>query len=442
MKALKLSLFLAGIAVLASGISTEPAEAHIAAAADGEVQSVWDVTEDDGQDVLFIDVGKSDILTNTDHPSQQLYLYTYDSTSDAKNANWPGVAMTRIGETGRWYASFDEGIYNRAIINGGNDTRQTTDISLEVYKDYDFDSEYRVVTTLSDWHGDWGTGQGVPGQYDYYTTAESAHEYGPDYFRFFLDRGAAGQTGYETYIAYTVGDKKILSLAAAYPQANDSTWLAQYELPTEAIGGSFKVVTANNKLWMTDESEWKSLTIDQIHGLQRVTWNTASDNGSTWPTTIASLEKATLHEYEVSNTFVGTSVISGLFTCLPSEVNGYLAASEIRANWMTPGDGTWYMYDELSKVTIEDYAVATTGVEDYNEYYQTAEKVPGTNAQAKLDLMLQLEAAHDGVTDASVTALFSEPENVAGITAGTLVLVSILGFSVLYFVRRRKHASN
>lgn len=42
----------------------------------------------------------------------------------------------------------------------------------------------------------------------------------------------------------------------------------------------------------------------------------------------------------------------------------------------------------------------------------------------------------------AASVFFSEPENVAGITAGALVLVSVLGFSVFYFVRRRKHASN
>ena len=436
MKALKLSLFLAGIAVLASGISTEPAEAHIAAA-DGEVQSVWDVTEDDGQDVLFIDVGESDILTNTDHPSQQLYLYTYDSTSDAKNANWPGVAMTRIGETGRWYASFDEGIYNRAIINGGNGKRQTQDISLDVYKKYEFDRDYRVVTTINTWHSDWGNN----GEYDYYTTSETSHEYSPQYFRFFLDRGLSGD-GYENYVTYQKDGREFLIPATGYAQANNTTWYGQYEIPVEILGGQFKVVTASNQLWFTDESDWYDVTTNLAHSLYRINWKSQSNETSTWPVEITSVEKATLNEGQISAWFFGNYVISGLFTCLPSEVNGYLAASEIKANWMTPDDETYYIYEMLNEVIIDDYAVATSGVEDYNEYYQTAEKVPGTNAQAKLDLMLQLEAAYDGVTDASVTALFSEPENVAGITAGALVLVSILGFSVFYFVRRRKHASN
>lgn len=183
------------------------------------------------------------------------------------------------------------------------------------------------------------------------------------------------------------------------------------------------------------ETNSLTMTVETIHKVHRISWGAVNP----WPIQVS---EGTLAEYEISAEFFGQYVLPGYFTCLPSEVNGYLAASEIRANWMTSGDGKWYIYNELSSVTIDDYAVATTGVEDYNEYYQTAEKVPGTNAQAKLDLMLQLEAAHDGVTDASVTALFSEPENVAGITAGALVLVSILGFSVFYFVRRRKHASN
>ena len=438
MKALKLSLFLAGIAAIASGISAEPAEAHVAGAVDGGVQSVWDVTEADGEDMFLVDVGSNtDGIMNYEGAGDTLYLYLYDSTEkNSENAAWPGVAMNRIGDTTRWYASFTEGLHDRAIVSTGDGKRQTQDISLDVYKKYEFDRDYRVVTTINTWHSDWGNGQ-----YDYYTTSETSHEYSPQYFRFFLDRGLSGD-GYENYVTYQKDGREFLIPATGYAQANNTTWYGQYEIPVEILGGQFKVVTASNQLWFTDESDWYDVTTNLAHSLYRINWKSQSNETSTWPVEITSVEKATLNEGQISAWFFGNYVISGLFTCLPSEVNGYLAASEIKANWMTPDDETYYIYEMLNEVIIDDYAVATSGVEDYNEYYQTAEKVPGTNAQAKLDFMLQLEAAHDGVTDASVTALFSEPENVAGITAGALVLVSILGFSVFYFARRRKHASN
>ena len=60
-----------------------------------------------------------------------------------------------------------------------------------------------------------------------------------------------------------------------------------------------------------------------------------------------------------------------------------------------------------------------------------------------LETMEYLANAHaEPAVGPAASIFFSEPENVAGITAGALVLVSILGFSVFYFVRRRKHASN
>ena len=60
-----------------------------------------------------------------------------------------------------------------------------------------------------------------------------------------------------------------------------------------------------------------------------------------------------------------------------------------------------------------------------------------------LETMEYLANAHaEPAVGPAASAFFSEPGNVAGIAAGTLVLVSILGFSVFYFVRRRKHASN
>lgn len=428
MKALKLSLFLAGIAVLASGISNEPAEAHVAAAADtSETISINLEIRNNAGDPLL---GDGDVL----------HLHYWGDNVQA--TTWPGVEATNLIDTtdpSNWKVTLPAGA-SWFIINDNNGN-QTQDIRvlddfLGGRKIVDGISPTYCLDGLVTWDG------ADKGKIRSYIDLKREYSYSPNYFRYWLDRN--GQESGTPFFVYGLGtDEEIMVPATGYAPIstgeNPKYW-AYFDVPVEAINTQYSIRFSGDDRMSEPaancrETNWLPLTVDTIHKIHRISWG--SENP--WPIQVS---EGTLAEYEISAEFFGQYVLPGYFTCLPSEVNGYLAASEIRANWMTSGDGKWYIYNELSSVTIDDYAVATTGVEDYNEYYQTAEKVPGTNAQAKLDLMLQLEAAHDGVTDASVTALFSEPKNIAGITAWTLVLVSILGFSVFYFVRRRKHASN
>ena len=92
------------------------------------------------------------------------------------------------------------------------------------------------------------------------------------------------------------------------------------------------------------------------------------------------LERKTLSEHEISASLFGQHVLSAYFSCLPSEANGYLAASELRKSWVTPDDATWYVEGNLDEVAIDDYAVSSTPAEDYEECYSLAEKSYETNA--------------------------------------------------------------
>ena len=356
---------------------------------------------------------------------------------------WPGVEATNLIDTtdpSNWKVTLPAGV-TAFVINddNGNQTQdiRVLDAFLGERRLVDGISPTYCLDGLVTWDG------ADKGKIRSYIDLKREYSYSPNYFRYWLDRN--GQESGTPFLVYGLGSgDEIMVPASGYAPIstgeNPEYW-AYFDVPVEAINTQYSIrFSGDDRMFETpnpNNSETNSLTmtVETIHKVHRISWGAVDP----WPIQVS---EGTLDKFEISAQFFGQYVLPAYFTCLPSEVNGYLAASEIRANWMTPGDDTWYICGELSEVTIEDYAVATTGVEDYNEYYQTAEKVPGTNAQAKLDLMLQLEAAHDGVTDASVTALFSEPENVAGITTGALVLVSILGLSVFYFVRRRKHASN
>ena len=76
-------------------------------------------------------------------------------------------------------------------------------------------------------------------------------------------------------------------------------------------------------------------------------------------------------------------------------------------------------------------------VEDYEEYYSSAEKSYQTNAWEKLTTMLTLEGSHSVGDAGAVRPFLDDSGNVAAIVAVALVSVSVLGIFVL-LLRKRK----
>lgn len=102
-----------------------------------------------------------------------------------------------------------------------------------------------------------------------------------------------------------------------------------------------------------------------------------------------------------------------------------------------PDDATWYVEGNLDEVAIDDYAVFSMPVEDYEEYYSSAEKSYQTNAWEKLTTMLTLEGSHSVGDAGAVRPFLDDSGNVAAIVAVALVSVSVLGIFVL-LLRKRK----
>ncbi len=393
-------------------------------------------------DTVTIDLNiKGDSVASLLEEGDELHLY-YWGSGITEGPAWPGVSAEGSIDTSDascWKVTLPAGA-SYFLINDGGQGNQTQDIRLFD----DFLGGRRLVDGVTptywlDGTVDWeGTDKG---KIRAYLDLKREYSYSPDYFRYWLDRN--GQEAGTSFLVYGLGtDEETMVPASGYAAIGDpgsSEYWAYFDVPVEAIGTEYSIRFSgddrmNEPAANCCETNQLTMTSDTIHKIHRISWGAEAP----WPIQVS---EGTLSEYEISASFFGNYVLTSYFTCLPSEVNGYLAASELRANWITPDDTTWYIHNELSTVTIDDYAVASSGVEDYYDYYLTAQKVPGTNAQEKMDLMLSLETLHGTSSDASVTAFFSEPGNVAGVAAGALVLLSLAGFSLFFLLRRKKHSA-
>lgn len=282
-------------------------------------------------------------------------------------------------------------------------------------------------------------------------------ELNSEYARYWFHQG--GRTDCLTFLTFETAEGDIAIPATAYPStsslseggdtiatAEDRTYLAYFDVPLSYVGLQYYVTTAH--IWDLAEyvdgtSTKKVLTASDFANIHTISWpNGDNAEKGEWNTV---LDDAAVYPYKlkansVTPYFFATYVLPAYYSCLGSEANGYLATTELTETWI--GEDLMVGGREaLADVTLSDYAYAGPST-NYDDYYVTGERTITTTALEKLAMMETLEAANSNENAGYVATFVSDPSNIAGITAGALVLVSILGFSVFYFVRRRKHASN
>ena len=276
-----------------------------------------------------------------------------------------------------------------------------------------------------------------------------------DYARYWFDRGPR-EFGYYWFLGFNIGtasDPEWKAIQATdYPlisgEGDTAMHLAYFDVPTSFIGRDYFAFSLTSSYYETTENEdnttntvtLKASDFSKVHG---ISWPNPGEgwSGPWWPVILDDDNTyVSLEANSVMPEFIANYVLPAYYTCLPSEANGYLAASELIDTWMS-NDRLIGGMDALADVTLQDYAYAGPDA-NYDDYYTTADRTSTTTALDKLNTMEILEASHAGDNAGYVGTFVSDPPNIATITAGALVLVSILGFSVFYFVRRRKHASN
>lgn len=359
--------------------------------------------------------------------SGNLYLYAWEEGGTYTNAPWPGLAddISYNEETSVATVTVRSTDVSHIIINDGSGA-QTENIWLPGHIDnLEITFGGDVFDQVSEPR--WAIREGA-GNYEYYLQAPSAAEaYGSDQFRFWLDRGA-DESGY--YIYTYEGDDGLMHhlFPTGYANKKDNAYLAYYDIPIEAYGKNYSIWWTDDKMGTvlkTEEHQWVGIDNAKLHNIVK--------DGSTM-----TLNERTLAANEITAEFFGNNVLSAYFTCLPSEANGYLAASELRKNWVTPDDQTWYIVGNMHEVTLKDYAVSPTPVENYEEYYASAEKAYETDTLQKLNVMLALENNH-GTSGAGAIRPFLEGSGgTEVIVLVALVSLSALGLFVLFSYRKRK----
>ena len=359
--------------------------------------------------------------------SGKLHVYAWDDGGTYSNAGWPGLTedITYDEKTNVATVVVKNADADHLIINNGSGGKQTENIWLPGHIDnlertfgddiFDQGNEPRWAIRNSD------------GSFQYYLQAPSfTPNYGPDQFRFWLDRGA-DESGYYIY-AYEGDDGLMHHLfPTGYANKKDNAYLAYYDIPIEAYGKNYSIWWTDDKMGTvlkTEEHQWVGIDNAKLHNIVK--------DGSTM-----TLNERTLATNEITAEFFGNNVLSAYFTCLPSEANGYLAASELRKNWVTPDDQTWYIVGNMHEVTLNDYAVSPTPVENYEEYYASAEKAYETDTLQKLNAMLALENNHGTSSAGAIRPFFEGNGSTEVIVSIALVSLSVLGLFGLFSYRKR-----
>lgn len=446
MKLVKGKIFLLGIGLLL-GIAAVPANAMEVMGADGEI-----IPEGFRLEYVHID--------------DEIYRdWTADGTKTLKT-NWWNSSTTgpdgrktyelgdEIGNTNVYplYVPEDESAF--LIYNGSwSGTNQTVNISLSeptaaVTRMSALDGlgvtpyeDSQVIYNIT------GSTDGA-GKYSVSLTTKRDFSISSEYARYWLDRGGR-DVGYFWFLAFNAGTEaepewKAIQ-ASDYPPIADpeagSKYLAYFDVPVSFIGKNYFAFTLNDYFWVTENEDnttdpltLVSSDFSKIHRIEWVDeggayWSMKLDNGGVY---------SMLEAGSVLPSFLADYVLPAYYTCLNSEANGYMAASEIIDTWVS-NDRLLGGMDALGEVSVQDYAYAGPGT-DYNEYYKNNERTITTTALEKLNTMLTLEEAATVDTTGYVASFFSAPENITAFTSGALILVSILGFSLFFIIRKRKES--
>lgn len=389
--------------------------------------------------------------------TKELRSYWWNSTVTGVGSEKYYPLGSEIGNTDVYpfYVPNDETTF--LLYNGSwNTTNQTVNVLLSDLETaaervaaidsmgITFSDDSRIIYEVS---GGIDTGSG---KYSVSLTTKRDYQVSSEFARYWLDRGGR-EFNHFWFLAFNLGteaDPEWKAIQAAdYPptktptgeEGDNTKYLAYFDVPVSYIGRTYIAFSLNTYFWQSDiddDTTDPTILLDtDFSKVHKISWPMGNPTMLDYDGVYAELDANS-----VSAEFIANYVLPAYYTCLPSEANGYLAASELIDTWMS-NDRLIGGMDALADVTLQDYAYAGPDA-NYDDYYTTADRTSTTTALDKLNTMEILEASHTGANAGYMATFVSDPSSIATITAGTLVLVSILGFSVFYFVRRRKHASN
>ena len=377
--------------------------------------------------IVIDETFSDDFLAEGEHPEIHYW-------GGATSSDWAATpAMVRDADNENfWYYDVPSDTKNFLIRDSGHEA-QTVDLPIAANSINENSLGFNYADDMVDPHlyltknGD--------GSYSAFANLDRSYSFNSKMVRYWVYRGA-GTTSGKYFFAYEGSDgASVYVPASGYVEAKtNGEYFAYFDLDyEEVLGKEYRLVATDDwvsSLWyQTEKAVFEKGDNNLIH--QRV----------------YSPEDALHHVEDLVPTagslkaeFVGKHVLPAYFTCLNSDVNGYMAYPELYSRFVHNDEGDWLISGNLGDYEIEDYAYVS-GTEDYDDFYLGEKGETLTvNVWEKLTEMGRLYDLKVVADSPSMALFFAQPENVAAFTAGALVIVSLLGFSIFLIFRRRKEA--
>lgn len=271
------------------------------------------------------------------------------------------------------------------------------------------------------------------GSYSVFANVDRQYSLTPEMVRYWVYRGDDTNSGkyFFHYESDTTGDTYVP--ASGYVEARtDGKYFAYFDLNYEdVLGKEYSLMATDDwlsqKWYETEKVIFEKGDNNKIH--QRV--YSAQDG-------LQHVEDYIATGMSLTAKFVGEHVLPAYFTCLNSDVNGYMAYHDLYSNFVCNDDGVWIVNGELSFVSLNDYSYVP-GTESYDDFYGADnERNAEVTAWDKINQMGKLYNMQSGTAPQGASSLFSESQNVATITVGALIAMSMIGLAAFLTLRKKK----
>ncbi len=279
---------------------------------------------------------------------------------------------------------------------------------------------------------------GQDGKYGIYATVDRQYTLTSDMVRYFVHRGdtASGKYFYvlidgenETYYPASFAEAEIAT------DTQGTTWYAYFDLPySEVLGKQYKLVSTDDAvcaLWY--ETEVYTFEKGDNNVIHQRYWDETTKTQK-------------IRDYNpldskrnLSHSFVGNYVLTSYYTCLDSDVNGFMAFPELKRNFIVTDDERWIVNGDLGSVEIKDYGYVP-GTESYEDFYNGDKgEAITTNAWEKYSTM---ESLYEKATApaAGAPTILGENGNDLTIAIASIVGAMLLGVGAYFFLRKKKEA--
>lgn len=406
---------------MAAASATGTSSATTKVAAEDEVPAAGDTIR---VSVTIDDAFSQDFLGEGEHPEIHYWGGATSSSWDATPAMIKDADNENV-----WYYDVPGDTTSFLIRDSGREV-QTVDLPIAAISINDNALGFNYADDMVDPH--LYLTKNADASYSAFANVDRSYVFNSEMVRYWVYRGADTTSGKYFFVYEGGNGEDIYVPASGYAEAmTNGEYFAYFDLTyDEVIGKEYRLVATDDwvsDIWYeTEKTVFEKGDNNLIH--QRVY---SKEDG------LHHVADLVPGAGSLKAEFVGKHVMPAYFTCLNSDINGYMAYPDLYSNFVQNSQGDWLIQGDMD-VEITDYAYVA-GTESYDDFY-LGEKGEGVTVIAwdKLMEMGRLYDLQTATPASSMVPFFSEPENIAAFMAGALVFASVVGFSIFFIFRKRK----